>query len=128
MNDTELYNLYDQIISTTVLNCLGEADKNEGICLKQFNPKDKAHLLFFEAAMITQVFYQIPVRLEMGLIDFYKFKWFYRRKRKGWDLQRYTKGELIDIPTILQYEADYYKQDMSIFGQIYDAFYGEGAK
>ena len=123
--NTAQYQLYDRILAATILNCLGEADKKEGLCLENFDPKKINHLFFFEAAMLAQVNCGIDVNLQMGLIDFYKFKWFYRRKRKDWKIKRYKKGKLTNISKILRFEAESFDVPMSTFEAIYQSYYGE---
>lgn len=128
IEDTSQYNLYDKILAATILNCLGEADKQVGLCLENFNPKDKSHLFFFEAALLAQSNCGLDIKLQMGLIDFYKFKWFYKRKRKGWNVKRYREGKLTNIPKILKFEAESFNVEMPIFETIFNTYYGGDAK
>lgn len=116
------YKLYDQVVSTTLVNLMIENNRNYGIALSPFNPTDINHLYIFEVALLLSNSIHKTFYVEMKLFNYWKFKihnWSVRKSFK-----RYTDRVSI-IPLELDKILEFMKDEMSLENDIYQTIYEE---
>ena len=118
------FNLYDRIVSASIINIVNESDAN-GIVLPNFKGT-KTDKYFLEIAKIaTQtVALNKNIYLEINLFKYLFFKIRYRKATKG--IKRYNNGlNFIKIPLneLKIFMAKEFDVDLSIYEKIYEQYY-----
>lgn len=86
--------IYDEIISVSITNAGAERQRNSICLIREFNPNDPRHMLYYEASLIYCSVIDEPLYLNM---PWYKYVWFllhHWKSRK--QLKFLSKWELID--------------------------------
>ena len=123
------YNLYDEVISVTLVNFMIEDARNGDVVLTSFDPENVNHLYSFEVALllsqsIDKVFY-----LDMDVLPYWKFRFM------NWSLRtsfkRYTsknKSVKMELDSILRFIIKDKSLDRNIYEEIYKEYYEQGTK
>lgn len=123
------YNLYDEVISVTLVNFMIEDARNGDVVLTSFDPENVNHLYSFEVALllsqsINKVFY-----LDMDILPYWKFRFM------NWSLRtsfkRYTsknKSVKMELDSILRFIIKDKSLDRNIYEEIYKEYYEQGTK
>ena len=123
------YNLYDEVISVTLVNFMIEDARNGDVVLTSFDPENVNHLYSFEVALllsqsIDKVFY-----LDMDILPYWKFRFM------NWSLRtcfkRYTsknKSVKMELDSILRFIIKDKSLDRNIYEEIYKEYYEQGTK
>ena len=83
----EKQRIYDEIISVSISNAGAERQRN-GICLiRDFNPDNPRHMLYYEASLIYSSIINEPLYLHMSLWKYIKFKLNHWKSRKQLNYQ-----------------------------------------
>lgn len=138
--ELEKQKLYDQVISTLITNILAEKKHNDGkIILKQFNPKDSSHMLYYQTATIVSDISNSPIYLNMKLWDYIKFvyhnfkrwktlKWITNAQISEWELDQGNEAKIASVTTIVSFVKEFFLKEKSLdfgeFDSIYDQVYG----
>ena len=129
------YYLYDQVISTTLVNLMIEENRNKGLRFTGFDPENANHKYMFEIIYLFLVSvnnngHDKKVVLEMGLFDYLKFK------LKNWTIKdyfkRYTKKDSeiapLEVEKMLEYMKEQLKLEENTYNDIYETYYKTGAE
>lgn len=123
------YNLYDEVISVTLVNFMIEDARKGDVVLTSFDPENVNHLYSFEVALllsqsINKVFY-----LDMNILPYWKFRFM------NWSLRtsfkRYTsknKSVKMELDSILRFIIKDKSLDRNIYEEIYKEYYEQGTK
>lgn len=123
------YNLYDEVISVTLVNFMIEDARNGDVVLTSFDPENVNHLYSFEVALllsqsINKVFY-----LDMDILPYWKFRFM------NWSLRtsfkRYTsknKSVKMELDSILRFIIKDKSLNRNIYEEIYKEYYEQGTK
>ena len=126
MNEKE-FTTYDKVISTTLVNFMIEDNRNDGLLMGEFNPKNMNHLYAFEVIMILSTSIQKIVYLDMPLISYWKFKlnnWKIRKSFKRYG--RNNEIKKIETNKILDFMKKELNLEDDIYEKIYKAYYEKG--
>lgn len=117
-----LFNKYDDILNATLANIYTLSKDSVNIVLNDFNYKKTLHRVFLETAFILNTMTQKKIGLKMPMIPFLYFKYIKMRKRKN-SLVRVKENTGIDIETVADFEASAFESSLTIFNDIYNAYY-----
>ena len=119
---------YDQIVATIMQNVLAEANRAGGkVVLWDFHPQNSVDRLYYHIACIVADIYNKQMYLEMGFMDYLKFK-HKNKKRKNihWVWRKHTSLS-DDVKTsvfiIMEYVRQFYNIEMSVFEDINKEYY-----
>lgn len=133
--------IYDEIISVSISNAGAERQRN-GICLiRDFDPNNPGHMLYYEASLIYCSIIGEPLYLYMPLWKYVKFKLTHWKSRKQLKFLTYTKmmeyeldkGHSLEfvistVDNIVNYVANWaneiYELNREDFNKIYEEVYG----
>ena len=133
--------IYDEVISVSISNAGAERQRN-GICLiRDFDPDNPRHMLYFEASLIYCSIINEPLYLYMSLFKYIVFRirhWKSRRQLKYLTYTKLSERELDEshdlgftitpVDKIMDYVAGWAHEmyDMSAedFNKIYGEVYG----
>ena len=115
--------LYNDITQAIFINIYTLSNKGtEDLFLKNFDPKDKSHLVFLEIAKSSAGLMNYTIYVDMNWFSYFLFK----RKGKNTSIRRYRKnpsGKEVDIYEVLEFTAKGFGESICIFNDIYEAFY-----
>ena len=123
-NYEELYKQYDGILGATIINIFSFSKKNNYIVFNNFDYKNKLHRVFLESAFLLSTIHKMDIYLNMPLYSFLYFKYFVIKKR-GEKVFRIRDAQEngINIEEVAEFEAKSYNHTISIFDDIYNAYY-----
>lgn len=119
------YDLFDQIVSTTITNIYSLSKARKTIVLENFNPKNKEHLYFLHVAMTVRDITGFEIHVKLGWWKLFKLNWklrksFVRLKRaKSWE-----SG--FSVPEVLDFMRPLFEGTACNYEEIYEAYYGKG--
>lgn len=121
----EKHNLYDRIITTTMINMYSLSKEKEEIILKNVDPNNISHLFMIEVAKIVNLYWGFKIKIQTSFFNFRKLKKQCRlskknTKRISLKKENYTA---IKIEKFLKDIQKAYETKPSIFRDIYDAYY-----
>ena len=123
VGEREQEKLYNDIAQAIFINIYTLSNRGtEDLFLKNFNPKDKSHLVFLEIAKSSAGLMNYTIYVDMNWFSYFLFK----RKGKNTSIRRYRKnpsGKEIDIHEVLEFTAKGFGKSICIFNDIYEAFY-----
>lgn len=137
--DKEKQRLYDEVISTLITNVMAERKHNGHLILKEFNPSDPSHMLYYEATKIISDINHEKIYLNMKLWDYIKFvyhnigrwqllSWASDWKINEWELDKGNDFIIESADRILSFVKEFYLKekdlDFSEFDSIYEQVYG----
>ena len=115
--------LYNDITQAIFINIYTLSNKGtEDLFLKNFDPKDKGHLVFLEIAKSSAGLMNYTIYVDMNWFSYFLFK----RKGKNTSIRRYRKNSArkeIDIHEVLEFTAKGFNKSICIFNDIYEVFY-----
>lgn len=115
--------LYNDIAQAIFINIYTLSNKGtEDLFLKNFDPKDKGHLVFLEIAKSSAGLMNYTIYVDMNWFSYFLFK----RKGKNTSIRRYRKNppkKEVDIREVLEFTAKGFGKSISIFNDIYETFY-----
>lgn len=115
--------LYNDIAQAIFINIYTLSNKGtEDLFLKNFDPKDKGHLVFLEIAKSSAGLMNYTIHVDMNWFSYFLFK----RKGKNTSIRRYRKNpsrKEIDIHEVLEFTANGFNKSICIFNDIYKTFY-----
>jgi len=121
-NTNKKYRLYDEIVNATLYNLFNLSSEGN-INIGNFDENDDNYnyilkVAFHVVALSTE---DKTIYLDMGLFKYIKYKIKHRKYR----IKRYkeSKGELIDVPDLLNYMSGEFKVEDTIFKSIYKEYY-----
>ena len=121
------YKLFDTVTGTLLVNLAIENKRNNGIVLSSFDPNNIDHLYSFEIALILSDTTHEKFYLDMGVFDYWKFRfknWSVRKSFKRYnDKVSITKMEL---DKILNFMKESLKLEDDTYKQIYEEYYKVG--
>lgn len=125
------FNLYDKIVNSILMNVYSERQRAGKIVLWDFYPKDDVEMLYYNISAIVSDIEHDYIYLDLGLIDYLKFKWKKRKGRKN--LRRLTNRIKNKLPQdsktsvyiLMDYVKSYYNVDMNTLRNINKEYYGE---
>ena len=120
MNISKL-KLYDELINKTSINIFTLSKDTNGIYLSNFNPSNKNHRYFLQVARTVNMITDKQIYLDMKLFPYLKFKIFTKSK----DILRGKIENGINIDEVLSFMSDSLQIDSSIFGKIYEEYWGK---
>lgn len=123
-NYEELYKQYDGILGATIINIFSFSKKDNYIVFNNFDYKNKLHRVFLESAFLLSTTHKMDIYLNMPLHSFLYFKYFVIKKR-GEKVFRIRDAQEngVNIEEVAEFEAKSYNHTISIFDDIYDAYY-----
>lgn len=119
---------YDQIVGTIMQNVLAESNRAGGkIVLWDFQPTNSIDRLYYHVACIVSDIYDKQVYLEMGFIDYLKFK-IANKKRKNlhWVWRKYTSLPeecKTSVYILMDFIREYYNTPIETFDKINKEYY-----
>ena len=123
VSEKEQEKLYNDIAQAVFINIYTLSNKGtEDLFLKNFDPKDKSHLVFLEIAKSSAGLMNYTIHVDMNWLSYFLFK----RKKKNTSIRRYRKNpsrKEIDIHEVLEFTAKGFDKSICIFNDIYEAFY-----
>ena len=123
VGEREQEKLYNDIAQAIFINIYTLSNKGtEDLFLKNFNPKDKGHLVFLEIAKSSAGLMNYTIYVDMNWFNYFLFK----RKGKNTSIRRYRKNpsrKEIDIHEVLEFTAKGFNKSICIFNDIYEVFY-----
>lgn len=121
MNEDNIFQKYDNIVTSTLLNIQAES-KNKEIILGNFNKDNINHLYFFEMSKIAQTCWNFTIFLDMPLLKYLKFK-FKNRKLNLKKMKKRQASYKVDIDKILNFIQQSFEESECIFSNIYHTYY-----
>lgn len=123
VSEKEQEKLYNDITQAIFINIYTLSNKGtEDLFLKNFDPKDKSHLVFLEIAKSSAGLMNYTIYIDMNWFSYFLFK----RKNKNTSIRRYRKNpskKEIDIHEVLEFTAKGFGKSICIFSDIYETFY-----
>ncbi len=123
VSEKEQEKLYNDITKAIFINIYTLSNKGtEDLFLKNFDPKDKSHLVFLEIAKSSAGLMNYTIYVDMNWFSYFLFK----RKNKHTSIRRYRKNppkKEVDIHEVLEFTAKGFNKSICIFSDIYEAFY-----
>ena len=118
---------YNTIVGVCLNNVMYRAYKNEGICLENFNIKNKEHLFFFEICKMARQIHENNYNITMSNNIFTRIKlWFPIRKGLPFIKKNPKDSTIINVPYELEmvhlFTREAFGEDID-FGDIYSEFY-----
>ena len=125
-NYEELYKQYDGILGATIINIFSFSKKDNYIVFNNFDYKNKLHRVFLESAFLLSTTHKMDIYLNMPLHSFLYFKYFVIKKR-GEKVFRIRDAQEngVNIEEVAEFEAKSYNHTISVFDDIYDAYYNK---
>lgn len=121
MNEDNIFQKYDNIVTSTLLNIQAES-RNKEIVLGNFNKDNINHLYFFEISKIAQTCWNFTIFLDMSLLKYLKFK-FKNRKLNLKKMKKRQANNKVNIDEILNFIQQSFKESGCIFSNIYHTYY-----
>ena len=118
----ELYKKYDKIILATLTNIYTLSKDKKGICLNNFNFKNKNHLFFLEVSKISSQVFHKNIYLNMNIFRYLFLKLTKFRKNKNICYSNKSIG--IDIDSVLNFMKKEFNENDNIYIDIYNEYYG----
>lgn len=123
VSEKEQEKLYNDITKAIFINIYTLSNKGtEDLFLKNFDPKDKSHLVFLEIAKSSAGLMNYTIYVDMNWFSYFLFK----RKGKNTSIRRYRKNppkKEVDIHEVLEFTVKGFGKSICIFNDIYEAFY-----
>ena len=123
VSEKEQEKLYNNITQAIFINIYTLSNKGtEDLFLKNFDPKDKSHLVFLEIAKSSAGLMNYTIYVNMNWFSYFLFK----RKGKNTSIRRYRKNppkKEVDIHEVLEFTAKGFGKSICIFNDIYETFY-----
>ena len=125
----ERYDLYDKIISSCMVNFYSFSKDNDKIILRDFLSKSNTYLFAFEVAkIVSDIYPNKQIYIDMPFIQYI----FFKIKNRKVKLKYIKKCEEVDnalnIEDMLDFVADSYGVEFSIFAEIYETYWNRKGK
>ena len=119
------YDLFDQIVNTTLINIYSLSKQNKTIILENFNPKDKNHLYFLHVAITARDLFGFNIKVKLGWWKLFKLN--FKLRKHYLRLQRAKSWESgINVPEVLNYMSPLFKDGDVSYAEIYEEYYKSG--
>lgn len=121
---------YDRVVQTIMTNIFIEKERSGKIVIHGFNPQINSHKLYFNISTIAADLTDEKVYLDMGLLNYLKFR--KKRGKKRLNLRWFSpfhKYKMddefkVDTSKLMDFIADELDIKRSLFKEINDEYYG----
>lgn len=120
------YTMFDNIVSTTLVNIYSLSKVSGSIILENFDPKNKEHLYFLNVAMLARDVFGFPIKVKLGWFKTFMLNLKLHRKiMKVKRAKAYENG--IKVPEVLDYMRPLFEDaDEYDYASIYETYYKRG--
>lgn len=124
MNNKD-YDLFDQVVHTTLINIYSQSYSRKTIVLEDFDPKNKEHLYFLHVALTARDVFQFEIRVKLGWWKLFKLN--FKLRKKYIRLKRAKSWECgIKVPEMLDFMRPLFENNNYSYAEIYEAYYKRG--
>lgn len=125
----EKYDLYDKIISSCMVNFYSFSKDNDKIILRDFFSKSNTYLFAFEVAKLVNAIYpNKQIYIDMPFIQYIFFKIRNRKVKLKYIKKCEEVDNALNIEDMLDFVADSYGVEFSIFAEIYETYWNRKDK